>query len=264
MSNSERQLTQNDHGQSEDPKISVIIPTYNEEEYIRSTLKAVENQKCTFPYEVIIVDGQSSDKTVEIAKNYGTIFIADKRGKVPQLNFAAKKTNSELFLFLDADTILIDPLFIQKIYKKFRKDENLFACSARFKYYDGNSISIHLGPYRFIITRHFFLNIFSHLYYFFKDLFGYPELTGMNLAVRKPIFERVKGFKNPPNSLGIDKTFSDSILYLTKLLNEGKIKTLNYLSVLTSSRHLTVERSIKRVKQYFSEKETYRELAKDI
>lgn len=86
----------------------------------------------------------------------------------------------------------------------------------------------------------------------------------MNLAVRKPIFERVKGFKKPPNALGIDKTFSDSILYLTKLLNEGKIKTLNYLSVLTSSRHLTVERSIKRVKQYFSEKETYRELAKDI
>jgi glycosyltransferase involved in cell wall biosynthesis len=245
------------------PKISIIIPTFNEENYIKSTLLAVKNQKCTFPYEIIIIDGQSSDNTTDIAKDYGKVYIIEKRGKVPQLNYAVKKATSELLLFLDADTILIDRLFLQKIYEKLKKNKDLLACSARFKYFDGHSLSFRLGPYRFIITRYFFINLFSHLYYFFKDLFGYTELTGMNLIVRRSIFKMLNGFKNPPNSLGIDKTFSDSLLYLIKLLGRGKIKTLNYQSVLTSARHLTVERSLKRIRQYFSEKETYQKLAKE-
>lgn len=246
-----------------EPKISIIIPTYNEEKYIKSTLLAVKNQKCTFSYEIIVVDGQSSDNTIDIAKNYGKVYISEEKGKVAQLNFSITKANSDLILFLDADTLILDTLFLQKIYRKFQNNGNLFACSARFKYHDGHWLSFNLGPYKFIITRFIFINIFSHLWYFFKDLFGYPELTGMNLMVRKDIFNKVNGFKKPPNSLGIDKTFSDSVLYLTKLLNRGKVKTLNLLSVLTSSRHLTMERSLKRIRQYFSEKETYHNLAKE-
>jgi len=263
MNGSERQLKKFGEKKRKNPKISVIIPTLNEEEYIKSTLMAVINQKTNFPYEIIVVDGQSSDNTVNIAENYAKVYISDTKGKVPQLNYAAKKASGELFLFLDADTLLVDPLFLQKMYKTFLKNMDLFACSARFKYFDGHSLSFSLGPYRFIITKYFFINLFSHLYYFFKDLFGYTELTGMNLMVRRNVFNKVNGFKNPPNSLGIDKTFSDSLLYLIKILKKGKIKTLNYLSVLTSARNLTVERSFKRIRLYFSEKETYQKLAKE-
>ena len=48
-------------------KTSVIVPTKNEENFIENCLKALKNQtrKC----EIVVVDGHSTDKTREIAKN---------------------------------------------------------------------------------------------------------------------------------------------------------------------------------------------------
>ena len=85
-----------------------------------------------------------------------------------------------------------------------------------------------------------------------------------NIIVRREIFFKAGGFKQPPNSLGIDKVFSDSIIYLIRKLKKGKLKTLNFISVLTSGRHLTVRRSLKRINQYVTKKEIYYELAKKI
>jgi len=254
-------MSQRDH-----PKISIVIPTFNEEFYIKDTLNAIKNQKCKFNYEVMIIDGKSSDNTVSIVKEFAKrmkylkLYISPKMGKAFQLNYGVSKANSELILFLDADT-LIKPFFLQRIYKKFKKDKNLFACSARFKYYDEKAINFKLGSLRFTLTPYFFINLASHIYYFFKNLFGYPELTGMNLIVRKEIFYKTGGFKNPPNSLGIDKVFTDSLLYLKRKLKRGKIKTLTFLSVLTSGRHLTFNRSMQRLTQYFKKKDLYYELA---
>ena len=243
------------------PKISVIIPTYNEENNIKETLIAVKNQNCNIPYEIIVVDGQSTDKTVHIAENFATVYISPQKGKAFQLNYAVTKTSGDILLFLDADT-LIDPLFLRKINRIFEKDNNMFACSARIKYYDGKAISIRIGSLKFTITSYFFHNFNIHLWYFFKNLYGYPELSGTNMIVRRDIFFKAGGFKQPPNSLGIDKVFSDSVIYLIRKLKKGKIKTLNFLSVLTSGRHLTVKRSLKRINQYFSQKDIYYELAK--
>ncbi|MHA1885038.1 MAG: hypothetical protein ACW96S_08305, partial [Promethearchaeota archaeon] len=74
----------------------------------------------------------------------------------------------------------------------------------------------------------------------------------------------VGGFKQPPNSLGIDKVFSDAVIYLTRKLKRGRIKTLNFMSVLTSGRHLSARRSIKRIAQYHTQKDIYYKLAKSV
>ena len=200
--------------QKKKPKISIIVPTYNEEINIKETLIAIKKQRCDIPYEIVVADGQSTDKTVSIAENYAKVFISPQKGKAFQLNYVAPKTSGDLLLFLDADT-LIEPFFLQKIYKIFEKDKNLFACSARVKYYDGKCLSFKLGSLTFTITKYFFLNVNAHSYYLFKTLFGYPELSGTNIIVRRDIFFKAGGFKQPPNSLGIDKVFSDSLIYLT-------------------------------------------------
>jgi cellulose synthase/poly-beta-1,6-N-acetylglucosamine synthase-like glycosyltransferase len=243
------------------PRISIIIPTFNEENNIEETLIAAKNQQCDFPYEIIVVDGKSSDNTTTIAEKYAIIYISPKKGKAFQLNYAATKSKGEILLFLDADT-LIDPLFLKKIFLFFQKDENLFACSARINYFNGKALIFRLGSIPLIITSYFFQNVFMHMYYFFKSFFGYPELSGCNMIVRREIYLKAGGFKQPPNSLGIDKVFSDSIIYLTRKLKRGKIKTLNFVSVLTSGRHLSTKRNFKRINQYFTQKDVYYELAK--
>ncbi|MFX1315902.1 MAG: glycosyltransferase family 2 protein [Promethearchaeota archaeon] len=245
-------------------KISVVIPTYNEEFNIKKSLIAVKKQKCNVPYEIIVVDGQSTDKTVSIAEKYVKVYISPKKGKSSQLNYIIPKTTGDLLVFLDADT-LIGPYFLQKVYEIFEKHKNLFACSARIKYYDGKAISFKLGSQTFTITNYFFLNVFMHLYYFFKTLFGYPELIGCNIIVRREILYKVGGFKQlPSNLIGIDKVFSDSLIYLMRKLNRGKIRTLNFVSVFTSGRSLNAHRSLRRIAQYHSKKDIYYELAKDI
>jgi len=245
------------------PKISVIIPTYNEETNIKETLIAVKNQKCDIPYEIIVADGQSSDNTISIAKKFGKVFISPKKGKSFQVNYAVPKSSGDLLVFLDADT-LIDQYFLQKVYRIFEKHKKLFACSARVKYYNGKAISLKIGSKSFTITTYFFLNFCMHLWYFFKTLLGYPELIGCNITVRRDIFFKVGGFKQPPpNLLGIDKVFSDSLIYLCRKMKKGKIKTLNFISVITSGRFLSLRRSLGRISQYRLKKDIFYNLAKD-
>ncbi len=245
------------------PNITVIIPTYNEENNVKNTLTAIKRQKCDLTYEIIVVDGQSTDNTVPISKNIAKVYISPKKGKAFQLNYVVSKTSGELLIFLDADTI-INPYFFQKIFNIFKTHKNLYACSARVKYYNGKAFSFKLASQRFIITQYFFLNIIMHVYYLLKTLLGFPELSGCNIIVRKDIFLKTRGFMSPPNSLGIDKVFSDSLICLIRKMKKGKIKTLSFISVLTSGRNLTIKRSLKRISQYFSKKDIYYALAKKI
>jgi len=242
-------------------RISVVIPTYNEEDNIKETLISVKNQRCSVPYEIIVVDGQSSDETVSIAKNYAETYISPKKGKANQLSYVVPETSGDLLVFLDADTI-IEPYFLQKIYKIFQRHKNLFACSARVKYYNDKSISFKLGPKRFTITMYFFLNWGMHIYYFCKSLLGFPELIGCNIIVRRDIYFKVGGFRQlPSNLIGIDKVFSDSLIYLKRKIKRGKIKTLNFVYVFTSGRTLNARRSLKRIGDYRSKKDIYYNLA---
>jgi len=243
------------------PNISVIIPTYNEDKYIKDALIAVKQQKCDLTYEVIVVDGQSTDNTVPISENYAKVYNSPKKGKAFQLNYGISKTSGDLVIFLDADTV-IPPDFFQRIYQIFKTRENLFACSTRVNYYNGKVISFKIASKRFIFTQYFILNFNMHVFYLLKSLLGYPELAGCNIIVRREILLKTGGFKSPPNSLGIDKVFSDSLIYLTRKMKKGKVRTLNFMSVLTSGRHLTIKRSYKRVNQYILQKDIYYELAK--
>ena len=59
-------------------RISVVIPVYNEEKYIRRCLEALQSGK-RMPDEIIVVDGGSTDCTVEIAKKKGAVVLDNPR-----------------------------------------------------------------------------------------------------------------------------------------------------------------------------------------
>jgi len=241
-------------------KISVIIPTFCEELNIKRTLMAIKGQKCCVPFEIFVIDGGSTDNTVKIAKNYAQTEIAPVCGKANQINFIVPKTFGDLLIFIDADTIIPDN-YLQKMYTFFNKDPTLLACSARMKYTDFRNLIFKLGSRKYTLTIYEFQNAASHLYYFLKYHFGYPELSGCNIVVRRDIFFKVGGFKNPPNSWGLDKVFSDSILNLIRITKFGKIKTLTSISVLTNARKVSIIRGLKRYYNYNTKYDIYSELA---
>ncbi|MDE3144289.1 MAG: TIGR04283 family arsenosugar biosynthesis glycosyltransferase [Bacteroidota bacterium] len=87
--------------------ISVIIPTFNEEEHIAATIKILRQyDEQNLIKEIIIADGGSTDNTVVIAKSQNVItVISQKKGRAAQMNFGASNATSEILYFLHADTI---------------------------------------------------------------------------------------------------------------------------------------------------------------
>lgn len=83
--------------------ISVIVPVLNEEKTIAATLAALAPLQ---PYETIVVDGGSHDKTRGIAAEFGVEIISAPRGRARQMNRGAAEANGEVYLFLHADTRL--------------------------------------------------------------------------------------------------------------------------------------------------------------
>lgn len=84
-------------------KISVIIPTYNEEKSIHATLEHL----LTFhkPDEVIVVDGGSTDQTIGLASEWVPV-VRSSKGRAHQMNIGAARAKGDVLLFLHADTML--------------------------------------------------------------------------------------------------------------------------------------------------------------
>jgi len=86
----------------EPPSISAIIPTYNEAQTIGGLL---ENLKELGAEEVIVADGNSADRTVEIASTYARV-ISSQTCRALQMNAGARASSGEVLLFLYADVRL--------------------------------------------------------------------------------------------------------------------------------------------------------------
>jgi rSAM/selenodomain-associated transferase 2 len=83
-------------------RISIIIPVYNEESTIGDLLNSLENSGAD---EVLVADGGSVDRTVEIASRHARI-VHSNAGRAIQMNTAAEFASGDILLFLHADAHL--------------------------------------------------------------------------------------------------------------------------------------------------------------
>jgi glycosyltransferase involved in cell wall biosynthesis len=95
-------------------KLSIVIPTLNEEDRLPNLLNDLRSQ--TFNnFEIIVVDAKSPDKTQEIARKFrAKVIVSGKKNVAYQRNLGAKASKSEFIIFMDADD-RITKTFLQKI-----------------------------------------------------------------------------------------------------------------------------------------------------
>jgi glycosyltransferase involved in cell wall biosynthesis len=87
-------------------RITVVVPAFNEERYLAQTLTSLQAQEYARPYEIIVVDNNSTDATVEIAERHGVTVLHEPRSGVcsaRQCGTAAAR--GEIVVSTDADTI---------------------------------------------------------------------------------------------------------------------------------------------------------------
>ena len=191
-------------------QISVIIPTLNEELTIKKTLDALS--RLVNISEVVVVDGGSTDKTIEIVESYHlnkkiqlVKFGAASRGR--QLHEGTKYAAGDIFWFLNADTRPVQ------------------GCGRQIKQY---------MRYDEIVGGNFEV-VFDGKSYWARFLtWLYPQLRSIGLVygdsamfARRETYEKIKGFRDLP-------LFEDVDLY-NRLQKKGSFVHIN-LFVTTSSR----------------------------
>ena len=102
--------------------ITIIMPSYNKEKYIAEALDSVFMQETSYNYHIVVADDCSSDKTVEIVRQYQekypdkiTLLTSDKNQKLyKNILRAYEITKTDYFCVLDPDDYWIDKHKIQK------------------------------------------------------------------------------------------------------------------------------------------------------
>jgi len=85
------------------PAISIVIPTLNEAENLAATLASTES---SVDLEIIVVDGGSSDETLELAKSFGVRLLTTAAGRARQANAGGLAARGDVLFFLHGDTRL--------------------------------------------------------------------------------------------------------------------------------------------------------------
>jgi glycosyltransferase involved in cell wall biosynthesis len=120
-------------------KLSIVIPTLNEESIIRRTLDSLKRGLTIVPFEIIVMDDGSTDRTVAIAREYARVITIDPKNKDTiawTKNHGAAQAQGEYLLFLDADVILPNPDdIIRRALAKFAADPQLVGLTAKLRVY---------------------------------------------------------------------------------------------------------------------------------
>jgi len=235
-------------------KLSLIIPALNEEIFLPRLLSSLAEQTKT-DFEVIVVDGSSKDKTVEVAQSFHSklpmlqVIVSEKASLPLQRNIGARATGSEWLVFIDADSILL-PYFVERLewYIDEQKPE-LFTSWFR-------PDSEESGDALFTLVANSFVE--GSLY------FHRPIAPGPLTAVRRDVFELVNGF-NESLTFGEDYDFTRRIaergialqilretlyvLSLRRVRRDGKLRFMR-LYARASLQVLFTRKNLKSVPSY--------------
>ncbi|WP_337967939.1 glycosyltransferase family 2 protein [uncultured Flavobacterium sp.] len=203
--------------------VSIIIPTYNTEKFIGLTLQSVQNQSYQ-NWEAILVDDASTDKTVEIIKDFAE---KDNRIKLFQLaknsgnggarNIALEKATGKYIAYLDADDLWF-PSKLEKQIQFLKANDLPFT----FSFYDcideeGNNLNRRVeAPLNLTYNQLFFCNYVGNLTAIYdSDYFGKIVIEAtqkrQDWRLWLTIVKQIKETKPVPEPLAFYRIRKDSI-----------------------------------------------------
>lgn len=123
--------------------LSIVIPALNEEHYLPKLLSSLDRQEFAGDLQVVVVDGKSNDRTVDVASNFkdrlDLTVISSERGIGRQRNAGAEIAKHQHLLFLDADVIVPRNMlnrFAAKINPKDRIVDTVVLVPHPLKFFD--------------------------------------------------------------------------------------------------------------------------------
>ncbi|SEW17369.1 glycosyltransferase [Natrinema salifodinae] len=167
--------------------ISFVIPAQNEADYLRGTLSSLAALDTDYAYEVLVVDGGSTDGTRAIAREYDATVVREGGESIAAArNLGADRATGEWLAFIDADT-RVRANYLTEL-RGFVEAEQLAAASSYCRI---------TGPRRAKLMEATINHIFSRL--------AFPILPGFNCFVHRRAFDEIGGFPDVANE---DTAFS--------------------------------------------------------
>lgn len=159
--------------------LTIVIPVYNEEHHLKACLDAIKAQTVA-PDEVIVVDNNSTDKSVEIAKSYPFVRIIHEheQGIVSTRNAGFNSAKCDIIGRVDADNVIV-PGWVKHVKQLFEASD-VAAVTGPMYFYD---MPLQEENY---FAEHVFK---SALHKYDKQ---FPFLAGNNMAIRASSWNAVK------------------------------------------------------------------------
>ena len=158
-------------------RISIIIPAYNEERYLGSCLDAIAAQQ-TAPYEVIVVDNDSTDQTVKIAQKYPFVRVLSepRRSRALAQNRGFDAATGTVLARIDADAI-VPPDWTTRIVEYFANPGALQTA------WSGGALFYNVRFPRLVSTLYDWVEFPVN-----RLITGHPSLWGSNMALPKTLW----------------------------------------------------------------------------
>jgi len=211
--------------------ISVIIPSFNEEENIAQCLVSLSHQTIDrTEYEIIVVDGGSTDKTCEIARKYADmVFIQTSKKVGGARNDGALASKGDIIATTDADCILPSD-WVEQVRNAFADPAVVQVYGPVYPIEDsiGNRFSLFLA------------NTFSRIGYYSRTFY---YTLGCNTAFRRDAFIKAGMYRC------IDA--GDDLEIAMRMKDEGKIRFLGGLKVGFSMRRYQQYGTLKSLYEWF-------------
>lgn len=218
--------------------MSFIIPCYNEEKNIerciRSILKEVETVRNLqpFPFEIIVVDNNCTDRTAEIARNLGVKVVEEsKKGIVHARQKGTEVAQYEFVANIDADNTLRKRWIHVALHNI--QQPGVVACSGPVVY-EGVSKLFQFGADTFYL----FARLFHHI--------AGPTLQGGNYVIRKSAWEKMGGYDVNYEFYGED---TNTAVMIKKF---GKVKLVPQLWIYSSPRRIKEQGLFKTMYYYIT------------